>query len=244
MIEVKYAELLDRLIQESGLTAKEISDKCKEQGVDITPSYISLLRNKDKNRIPSNDVSTALAKALGINADYLVLEGYMDSAPEILQSTLKRMYNSIVTLGFIASQLPVSQEQIDEYVEKQPIAEIIISLNDNMASILSCNSISDVMSSLEPIQSTHPLLAASDDAMSPIINKGDKINIDGMNTIANGDMVAISIAGDVQSVLCRKLQKRSDEILLLAYNREYETMAYDTDTIQILGTITSVTKAL
>ncbi|MEG0692292.1 MAG: S24 family peptidase [Oscillospiraceae bacterium] len=239
---MKYAELLDKLIQESGLTAKDISDKCREQGIEVTPSYISLLRNKEKNRIPSNEVSTALAIALGKNENYLLLEGYMDSAPEILKYTVKAMYKNIVTMGIMALQIPVNQEQINEMVEQQPMAEIIISINENMNVDQNINDLNDMMSSMEALPSM--LLPARDDAMSPTICKGDEVSIERQEAYASGDMVAVATDMDMESVICRKMHQLNDEVLLLPYNSKVEAMRYDPNTMQILGKITSVTKAL
>ncbi|MEG1926686.1 MAG: helix-turn-helix transcriptional regulator, partial [Ruthenibacterium sp.] len=60
-----YTNLLNQLIQKSGMTAKEVAAKCQAAGANITPSYLSMIRNEKSARIPSDDVSIALAKALG-----------------------------------------------------------------------------------------------------------------------------------------------------------------------------------
>lgn len=99
---MKYADLLDKLIQQSGITAKDLAQKCQDLGIDITPSYISLLRNKEKNRVPSDDVSIALAKALGKPDNYLVLEGYLEAAPIELKQAIENMYfQSVVAAAWV-----------------------------------------------------------------------------------------------------------------------------------------------
>ena len=60
-----YAKLLNQLIEESGMTAKDVAQKCADHGVSITPSYLSMLRNGAGKRMPSDEVSRAIAKALG-----------------------------------------------------------------------------------------------------------------------------------------------------------------------------------
>jgi len=77
-----YTALLNKLIENSGLTVKEIAERCTESGTKITAAYISTLRNSTDNRAPSSEVSKALAKVCGAkNENVLVIEAYLDTAP-------------------------------------------------------------------------------------------------------------------------------------------------------------------
>ena len=71
-----YTQLLNQLIDQSGLTAKEIAERCKQHGQEITASYVSILRKEANERIPSFEVSQALEAVLDAPKDLLVLEGY------------------------------------------------------------------------------------------------------------------------------------------------------------------------
>ncbi len=80
--------------------------------------------------------------------------------------------------------------------------------------------------------------------MSPVINKGEKIAVEGRYTLENGDMVAVSIDGNVQTVMCRKLQKHDETALLLPYNKNYDPTVFDSKRMKILGKVTAVTKPI
>ena len=84
-----YAKLLNQLIEESGMTAKDVAQKCADHGVSITPSYLSMLRNGAGKRMPSDEVSRAIAKALGKDEDLLVVERALDEAPEPITKALQ-----------------------------------------------------------------------------------------------------------------------------------------------------------
>ncbi len=244
---MKYAELLDQLIQKSGITAKELAEKCQAQGVEITPSYISLLRNKEKNRVPSDDVSIALAKALGKEDNYLVLEGYLEAAPIELKQAIKNLYfQSVVAAAWVAgTALEKDQEQvIKATIEQQPMCEIVLYISQKleaekydqafMSTKVEGNTITLVM----PQE-----LNVEDNDMYPLMEKGNKAKLVTKSEYENGDIVAVSLKET--SIKFRKLQKISEELtLLLAFNPECETMSFDEKTMVIIGKVDSVTKKL
>ena len=130
-----YAITLDRLIKESGMTAKDIAERCKDFGVDVTPSYISMLRNPDKKRVASDEISIALAKVLGKPDDYMVIERFSDEAPEQFGNAIKNFYKVTyqIAIKMTGAQLP----PFEDIVDKLPMAEMIYSLaNTNIDSAL------------------------------------------------------------------------------------------------------------
>ena len=81
---MKYVEMLNKVIEESGLSNKEILHRMKEMGVEISANYLSIIKNNE-DKIPSEEVSRAIAKACGaIDEDLLVFSAYLDKAPEIV----------------------------------------------------------------------------------------------------------------------------------------------------------------
>ena len=82
---MSYAEMLDRIIKESELSLRQISKRCGDLNLQITPSYISQLKN-GKLPPPSEDVSLVLAKVCGAkNHAHLVFQGYMEKAPKLMR---------------------------------------------------------------------------------------------------------------------------------------------------------------
>ncbi len=86
-------ELIENLVNNSGLTHKEIANKCKEYGEPITANYISILKN-DPSKTPSDNVGIALAKACGAKYEnIIVVQAYIDRAPNIIKQFLEYIYH-------------------------------------------------------------------------------------------------------------------------------------------------------
>lgn len=77
-MESRYASLLDKRITESGMTLEEISRLTEKFGFKVTTSYLSKLRN-GKMPPPSFKATIAIAKALGINPEELLIAGQIDN---------------------------------------------------------------------------------------------------------------------------------------------------------------------
>ncbi len=244
---MKYADLLDKLIQQSGITAKDLAKKCQDLGIDITPSYISLLRNKEKNRVPSEDVSIALAKALGKPDNYLVLEGYLEAAPIELKQAIENMYyQSFITAAWVTgTPLDKEQEQaIKAAIKQQPMADLILYISQS----LKTENYDETFMSTKVEGNTITLvmpqeLNVEDNDMYPLMEKGNRAKLITKSEYDNGDIVVISLEDN--SIKFRKLQKISEELtLLLAFSPECETMSFDEKTMVIIGKVDSVTKRL
>lgn len=85
---MNYNELLNKIIKDSGLMNIEIINKMKEEGVSITATYLSVLRN-DKTKIASEDVSKAIAKVCGAKEELLVVQGELDKANGMLKEFIE-----------------------------------------------------------------------------------------------------------------------------------------------------------
>ncbi|WP_130863741.1 S24/S26 family peptidase [Bacilliculturomica massiliensis] len=82
---MKYAQMLDRMISDSELSLRQISKRCADLDLNITPSYISQLKN-GKLPPPSEEVSLVLAKVCGgKDQSRLVFQGYLEKAPELVR---------------------------------------------------------------------------------------------------------------------------------------------------------------
>ena len=129
---MQYKELLSSLVKKSGLTLREIADKCKEHGQSIDPSYISKLQT-GKLPPPSEEVSRALALVTGGDTDELVWLSFVEKAPmETRQGlrnlnpkffiTLAKEYGSNLEeeIGFMVKSISMNNRDKKRLLEKYP----------------------------------------------------------------------------------------------------------------------------
>jgi len=82
---MNYGQLLDKAISESGLSLREIEKRCKDLGINITPSYISQLKN-GKLPPPRPEITAALVDVLHARDEsQLIFQGYFDKAPSVIK---------------------------------------------------------------------------------------------------------------------------------------------------------------
>lgn len=239
-----YAATLDRFIKESGMTAKDIAERCKDFGVDVTPSYISLLRNPGKGRVASDDVSIALSKVLGKPDKQLVLERCIDEAPEELSQVFHKIYKATAVLASAAAKIPLSNEQLnslDVLIDQEPISDLILKLNEEFDADKLSQLTATITGTEAPASSCFSQqLRMLDDSMQPIIKKGDVVNIVLNSDIANGEIVAVQMK---DTIMLRRYEKIADSVALIAINPQYPTIQFDRS-MKILGQAVSVTRII
>lgn len=77
--------MLDGIIEQSELSLRQISKRCAELDLTITPSYISQLKN-GKLPPPSAEVSMVIAKACNSKDESrLIFQGYIEKAPDVIK---------------------------------------------------------------------------------------------------------------------------------------------------------------
>lgn len=112
-----YRERLNDLIAKSGMTNKEVAEKCSELGVDITANYIGILRTQDK-KIASDEVSMAIATIC--NAKYkeiLVVHAGLERAPAVINDFVDRLYDT--NIGFASAAFDKMYTNIPEPLRDQ-----------------------------------------------------------------------------------------------------------------------------
>ncbi|MDD3416352.1 MAG: hypothetical protein EOM34_09640 [Clostridia bacterium] len=114
---MNYTILLNQIIKESKMTNVEIIKRCGELGENITPNYLSILRNTE-GRIPSENVSKAIAKVCKAEyEDILVIQAYIDKAPKGILAFANKIYEGSIKLAW---ELTLSKE--NELEENEFIA--------------------------------------------------------------------------------------------------------------------------
>lgn len=137
---MNYTEMLNKLITESGLSQKEICDKCKEQGEDVTTTYLSVLKNTD-GKMASENISRAIAKACNTKySEILVVQAYLDKAPryiiEFFEEIREVQNQSAELTNYLLSSLPDNIKGIADEVNKmknqKSLAEFICEYKGNL----------------------------------------------------------------------------------------------------------------
>lgn len=129
---MNYKDLLNRTIETSGLKNIEIIAKMKDDGITITPNYFSVLRNGD-NKIASDEVSRAIAKACGAPEELLVIQGQLDKTSGILKDYIEFSVSNITqTPKALLETLPdeLKQRALKE-LENKCTADVICEIMSN-----------------------------------------------------------------------------------------------------------------
>jgi len=116
---MSYADMLSAIIKRSDLSLRQISRRCADIEVSITPSYISQLKN-GKLSPPSEDISIALAKVCGCKSQtQLVFQGYMEKAPNLVREYMlaSSALNKIMLESLCRNSGEVSPE-FRKYIEE------------------------------------------------------------------------------------------------------------------------------
>lgn len=256
-----YTKLLNELIDSSGLTIKEIAERCTAQGVKVTPAYISTLRNDTNNRTPSDEMSKALARACNAKyEDLLVIEAYLETAPKEILGTLEfiRQGALATSMGLLDNKITTQQKkQAEELIRQLPLSEFVIELSSDLIK----QSISKgqgtmslkVTNEFEDMRITQQLkqaigLTVNDNGMSPKIKKSDKVNFEAKNykDYSTGDILLFAEKDSEKSkkkgLIVRQaiFDKNNKNITMVAINTDYMTKSYSKDDILIMGKVTQV----
>lgn len=258
-----YTKLLNKVIDDSGLSLKEIAIKCKEYDVKITPSYLSALKNDTTNRSPSDDVSRAIAKACNVQKGYeniLVIETYIDNAPLEMNKLFDLLRETWIssTASIFENKLTTQQsKEIKKYFSEFPMAEFIVSLSSDLmkeeiikqSGAMKLNSKS-TFDDMIIEQRVSPLgMPVSDNGMSPIVNKGDIVNteVKEINEYKTGDVILVSKTSRKKILFARKIiidKAKPKELTLMPINTDFMPETINISELMILGKITQVTKKI
>ena len=249
-----YTRLLNQLIDDSGLTAKEIAERCTEQGQAITASYVSILRKEANERTPSVEVSQALEKVLKAPEDILVLEAYLDNAPEVLMQVLRTALQRILEFTFraIDGAMPIGEvekEAMEAQIEQMPLSHLVFSLREQLTqSFFEQN----ILASSEMIDETQLNVSMQanvdfdipDSAMQPLLPEGSKAKLKFQMEFQSGEVVAVISLAD-KNMIFRKLYDTKDgKRMLMPLNPAFDVMEFDSASMLIFGRVEAVVTQL
>lgn len=250
-----YTQLLNSIIEQSGLTVKEIAEKCVKMGVDVTPAYISTLRNDKNNRTPSDKVSRALAEACNCqHKNILVVEAYLQNAPQEFNGLMEMLRGFVITSGMSIMENKLTTQEIreaDEILKSFPMAELICDMSKEQVmnsikkgygsfNVKASKQFDDIKIKQEITPTGLPI---TDNGMSPIIKANDLVTIEALNfeEYKTGDIVYCFKNGEKKKAIARKIIiYNSNQITLLPINNEYNPEIVSKDDIVIMGKVKKV----
>ncbi len=249
-----YTALLNSIIENSGLTVKEIAERCKQYDVDITPAYISTLRNNKNNRAPSDKVSKALTKVCGYkNEEALIIEAYLDNAPAVINKFFCEFKKTIIptTLGMIENKVTSQQmKEFETIVDNMPMADFITEIAKSSMKTIKGKGVSNIKTITEDtIKITQNInqaigLPVCDDGMKPQIYKGNQVQFEfkEISEYKTGDIICYTKKGNSKNIYVRKLVLSGNKgnVTLLPINSEFTPETINFSDISVLGKVVRV----
>ncbi|SFS83880.1 S24 family peptidase [Paenibacillus sp. BC26] len=248
---MNYYKMLSQMVNNSGLTLKEISDKCGDFGVKITPSYISKLQ-KETQPPASEDVNKALARACGLNdsdVESFIFEGYIEKAPQFIKdfiykitTMMKEMTKSIMKTQMPQQLVSLAEAKLDELSDLDFIkmsSQFLEVPNLQGESYITKDVNNEAVSFL-----INPLLGIKmpDDSMSPKIPTGSHLHLTDPNEFNDGDIIIAIIDND--HFVVRRMVKAGDRVILISENLSYKPIELQAASIKIAAKVKAVTTEL
>ncbi|MCK5129481.1 MAG: LexA family transcriptional regulator [Clostridiales bacterium] len=229
---MSYSKLLKNIIDSSELSYKEVAEKCKANGKAIDPSYISKLVN-NKISPPKDDISKAIASVCNGDSESLILEAYLEKAPQSIIKMFDKLRNMLIdiTLNLIPEE---QKELVIEIFKTMPLFTLLDSMtnetNNNLFSITENKSEIGIS------------IKAFDDGMNPLIRENQNALISQKKSYENGDIIALTyIKSEDENIIFRKFYSLpNSNVLLIALNPSYNPIIIDKKEFIIVGYVTNV----
>lgn len=214
---LNYYSLLNRIIDESKLSLKEISLKCEENGVAVTPSYISKLRS-GKQQPASEEVNRAIAKACEFEdeIEVLLFESYKEKAPSLIKDFLfeldtlfRETTRSLMSAGFHGELKKRMEDEVDKMSDYKIISTSIDTLK---VMNRSGKFVPQKMNNYKEMEIT-------DDSMCPKIPKGSKVVYKITENVSNGDYIVVLLG---EEYMTRRYIESEGKVFLLPEKKESE----------------------
>ena len=225
----RYSKLLTKIIAESDYTAKQVVEKCNELGNRIDATRLSKLQS-GKLSAPSSKVSRDLARVCNVDERLLVLEGYLEKAPQEIIDAFISIKSSIVASALNIFKDNFSKDnlkdfnKIKEELQKEPLADFIVSLIDNGVEQVPISesgiNLEAKNKDIKVTLSQPTTLTVKDNAMFPIIPDGAKVYLKMQEKYNNGDILAIKTK-DNEDIIIREVLFINNTVILVPLKKDY-----------------------
>lgn len=256
---MSYNERLNKLINESGLKIITIAQRCQQLGVDLKPSYISVLKNSP-DKVASDKISKAIAIACNASdKDILIIENYIDNAPEALLNTFEIIKDIIISTAemYMSNDFSdIERKAIKDNMTNMPIVDFISMLNrnefktkykkinsSNSTQIITEDNEIKVISTLAEPQG----FIVSDNTMQPTLLKGDKVNLEitEISKLNNNDIVCFTEKKNPKKLIyrmCYFMDNKRTVVNMIPLSNigNAKAINYNMEKITILGKVTRI----
>lgn len=243
-----YAKLLEKIINNTNYSNVDIANKCKELGVNVDRTYINKLLN-NKSKPPKEEISRAISKVCGADERLLVLEGYIDKAPNEIVDTLKQIkfLTSVAALNLFENNFSKNNqfflEQLKVELDSEPLADFIISILDKKATDINFADTGIEFSEKNDnynVTLTTPIeLTVTDNSMFPLVPENAHISLKIKEEYKNGEIIALRFKGK-DELLVRYIFYKDNDIMLTALNKDFEPIFCNKGDILIMGKVSKV----
>jgi len=244
-----YAEMLNNIILKSELSLRQITKRCADLNLSITPSYISQLKN-GKLPPPSPDVSMILAKACkSKDESKLIFQGYLEKAPDVIKEYMlaSSQLNKIMLESLCKTQGALAEEAA-AYLKEMDILSTI----EMTGRYVRDGSVDIVKDMVKEITIASGGITKEDDgkvisttlgdsAMAPTIPMYAYITLINTRTelLKERDIIGL-YAGNMKVVTLRRVFRVYDQILLVPDDKNSEIIVIKSfDEIQYIGKLTA-----
>lgn len=216
------------------MTLEAISKGCREQGVDIHPTYVSKLRTGSR-QAPSEEISRALASVTGGDPEELIRAGYYDTAPDHVQALMDRadlpahpFLDAAQSIPIAGNLFPIGRLRSIPIVTKlhsgEPYytQENILGFFPIDASVIDVNSGDFVWMKVE-----------GDSMLGAGIYDGSLVLIRLQSTIEDGEIAAVCTVGNDTSL--RRVSFVGKAVILQPENPRMKPESFERDRVQIIG---------
>ena len=246
-----YAKLLQKLISETNYTNADNIRKCEKNGVHINKTYFSKFLNGQVTP-PDEKKSRAIAKALGIDERILVIEGYLDKAPHEIKEAFSsiQLLENLTAIKYSELVDKKNLHELKKYFENEPLTYMIIDILDNTNNYikyLEQEIYAENMENGEEIKIglNNPVgIEVHDNAMSPKIEKGDKVLFELIGENYNNTDILLVKTKKNPEIRVRNVIKINDTMQLQGYNHEYIEEPCNKKDVVIIGKVKNVIKKI
>lgn len=228
-----YSNLLKKIIADKNYNYADIIRECQKRGEKIDKTYLSKIVN-GRAMPPKENISKLFAEICGVDERLLIIEGYLDKAPEIIRDVFVEMKKKSMRISMQVFQNKFDEKtltELENIIEKEPLADFVLSImNSEKYDISDSIELNDKNYKMEM---TEPMgITMDSDAMFPVIPQNAKVILKIEEEYKNGDILVVKI-GD--KVVIRESFIYSNTVVLLPINTKYEMLTYDIKDIMILG---------
>ena len=241
-----YAKLLKKIMEETNTTNKDIEEKSILMKKPIDRTYISKIKN-GKLPAPTEEKSKIISKICEVDNKYLILEGYIDTAPKEIIEMLRTLQEMVAIAGIGAFANSVDEDILEEMIEvlrEETLSEFVISILENKDYTISTykdmfkiSAENDKLNFNLGMPISFPV---KDNSMFPLIPKGAKVILEIPERYVNGDIIFIREKKTKKNKLGVALIYGRNVTLVPMNKAKYKEETYFNDEILILGKIKTV----